>query len=351
MTDHPPGSSQRAKPFPELARAVRSRQRAILARIAGATLDGDRFLTTLAQQLDVEPCAAPARTKFNADSIATLLAAYQRLRQSVLHEAAAELQRDLRAEELAALNERFDALMSQHLVAASEAQTAELVAAAEAQGRYMSFLSHDLRGSLNGIMLMLEVLRRDFVSRGEAAETVGDILLMRRSITDAVTLMERHVQADRLRRGRITPRNMPLDIKPVVSRVVADLSGAAGEKQIVLEMNIPMSASVHADAELFRQALHNLVDNAIRHGGGAVRMEAMREGDEWSIVVADRGPGMDHARLQQWLDPVRRLEMNERGVGLQIAYYAARLMHGRLEGQTAPGHGVTLRLVLPAANP
>jgi signal transduction histidine kinase len=214
----------------------------------------------------------------------------------------------------------------------------------------MSFLSHDLRGSLNGIMLMLEVLRREFIAKGESPEAVGDILLMRRSITDAVAMMERHVQADRLRRGRITPRNVPMDLKPVVDQVLSDLSAAASEKHLTIETVIPEGAMAQGDTDLVRQALHNLVDNAIRHGGGAVRVEAMREGDEWMILVSDRGPGMENERLRQWLDPVRRMEMKERGVGLQIAYHAARLMHGKLEGQAAPGHGVTLRLVLPAAH-
>ena len=307
-------------------------------------------MTSLAEQLNAGTRGSTPNFQLNGDSVAGLLAAYHALRQAVAEEAANELHRNLRTDELAALNERFDALMNEHVAAAVEGQTAELRAAAEAQGKYMSFLSHDLRGSLNGIMLMLEVLRREFIARGEPSDAVGDILLMRRSITDAVAMMERHVQADRLRRGRITPRNVPMDLKPVVDQVVSDLSAAAGEKHRTLETVIPEGAMAQGDADLVRQALHNLVDNAIRHGGGAVRVEAMREGDEWTVLVSDRGPGMENERLRQWLDPVRRMEMKERGVGLQIAYHAARLMHGKLEGQAAPGHGVSLRLVLPAAN-
>lgn len=337
--------------FPEVARALRARSAEIHSRSPGMpeSVDLDAFLLALAEQLSSSGPVAFATPRPNESSARKLLDAYHQLRQAVLDEVAAELRRDLRTDETDALNARFDAMMNEHVAATVEQQAADLRALAEAQGQYMSYLSHDLRGSLNGVILMLEVMRRELTAKGEPPETIDDILLMRRSILDAVAMMERHLQLDRLRRGRITPRRAPVNLKPVVDQVIAEASARADQKKVALEAGVPENAAVEGDADLIRQALLELVINAIRHGGGVVRIEAVRREDEWTIAVSDQGLGMEEDRLRQWLDPVRRMQLKDRGVGLQIAYQAARAMHGRLEGEGRPGQGLIMRLVLPEA--
>ena len=54
-------------------------------------------------------------------------------------------------------------------------------AATEAQSKYLSFLSHDLRGGLNGVFLMIEVLKRELVKDPKFAESVDDLEVMRRA--------------------------------------------------------------------------------------------------------------------------------------------------------------------------
>ena len=63
-------------------------------------------------------------------------------------------------------------------------QTTQLRAANEAQSKYLSFLSHDLRGGLNGVFLMIEVLRRELVKEPKFKESLEDLEMMRRSICE-----------------------------------------------------------------------------------------------------------------------------------------------------------------------
>ena len=241
------------------------------------------------------------------------------------------------------LADRLDAELRPAALA-NDRRMQELQAAAEAQSRYMSFLSHDLRGSLNGVVLMLEVLRRELSKQPGYDESIEDIALMRQSIADAVGLMERHLQADRIRQGRVPLHPGPLAVRPVAE----ELARAAAPNPIAVE--VPPDAVVNADPELFRQVLRNLLDNAVKHGGAAdVRITAARNSDQWAITVADRGPGMEDDRLQQLLDPVRRAQLRERGVGLLIAQYAARLHHGSVTGHASPGAGVAVTLAVPAS--
>lgn len=246
-------------------------------------------------------------------------------------------------EELLGLMDRFGEVCGQRMAAIAEGRS-------EAQARYMSFLSHDLRGTLNGVILMLEVLRREINGNAQFAESTADIMLMRKSILEAVERMERHLQADRLRRGRIEAQAQVMAIRPVVETVVAQQAAGAKEKGMELSNEVDERFEGRADREILRMAMANLVENAVRHGrGGAVQIKARARKEGWELVISDQGPGIAPERLRQLLDPVQRMQLKDRGVGLMIAYYAARAMGGQLEGESEPGKGSTFRIVLPGA--
>src|SRR5205085_12206087 len=98
-------------------------------------------------------------------------------------------------------------------------QKAELQAFADAQSKYLSFLSHDLRGGLNGVLLMIEVLRRDLVSEPKFAESLDDLDVMRRSILENVSTMDRFLHAERFRKGKVQVRPAQIDVKRLVNEV------------------------------------------------------------------------------------------------------------------------------------
>ena len=113
---------------------------------------------------------------FNVDQ---LLAEYQLLRPIVIEQVIAHLGRALRPEEAIALHAGLDLVVRRSTAAFVEHQTRELRAATEAQSKYLSFLSHDLRGELNGVFLMIEVLRRELAHEERFAESLEDLDLMR----------------------------------------------------------------------------------------------------------------------------------------------------------------------------
>src|SRR5436189_811434 len=103
-----------------------------------------------------------------------------------------------------------------------ETELRELQLTQEAQARYMSYLSHDLRGSLNGLVLMVEVLRREI--EGKAASTdevLADLAMMKRALVDTVATMERHVMADRLRRGVLDIKQQSVKLAEVMEEAIS----------------------------------------------------------------------------------------------------------------------------------
>ena len=110
---------------------------------------------------------------------------------------AQHLGRPLSADEQVALNAAIDLTVRRSAGAFVEHQTSQLRQATKAQSKYLSFLSHDLRGELNGVFLMIEVLRRELANEERFAESLEDLDLMRRSIHQTIATMDRFLHAER----------------------------------------------------------------------------------------------------------------------------------------------------------
>jgi len=111
---------------------------------------------------------------------------------------------------------------------------------------------------------------------------------------------------------------------------------------------------VDADRDRLRQALDNLIGNAIGHSpaGGTVTVAARREGDSIVIAVADGGEGIPVDDLDRVFEPGVRLTDARPGSGLGLAVVraVAREHGGEVEVESSPGWGSTFRLVLPGAS-
>lgn len=108
------------------------------------------------------------------------------------------------------------------------------------------------------------------------------------------------------------------------------------------------------DPERLRQALDNLIANAIGHSpvGGAITVAASRDGRSIVIAVADEGDGIVSADLERIFEPGVRLTAARPGSGLGLAVVReiARGHGGEVEVESGPGRGTTFRLVLPGAS-
>ena len=100
-----------------------------------------------------------------------------------------------------------------------------------------------------------------------------------------------------------------------------------------------------------RRAVRNLVNNALRHAGGAVEIETRRDGDRALVEILDRGPGIPAAEAERLKRPFTRLDQARSGkggagLGLAIVDRIARTHGGGFELAPREGGGLTARLSL-----
>jgi two-component system sensor histidine kinase CpxA len=121
-----------------------------------------------------------------------------------------------------------------------------------------------------------------------------------------------------------------------------------------VQIQIPDSLSVLAQPELLSRALSNLVRNAVRYAGqaGPITVSALRRDDTVVVAVADQGPGVPEASLQQIFDPFFRAEPSRSrdtggvGLGLAIVKTCVEACQGTVSATNRMPKGLEVQIVL-----
>jgi len=284
-----------------------------------------------------------------------VLLEFDLLRPILLEEVIADIGRQLTVEEIVAVNVGMDLGVRRSVLAFVQHQSSQLSAATESHSKYLSFLSHDLRGGLNGVFLMIEVLKRELAGETRLASTIHDLDSMRRSLLETISTMDRFLHAERFRKGKVQVHPARLDLNDVCNEIVAHFIYQAQEKGLKLEANGAPDAVVVSDRELLTLVLQNLISNAIKYTEkGSVLLTCALIADSRALIsVIDQGPGIEPDQLAEIFAPFTRGQTYGQpgvGLGLSIARQAADLLGAKLWAESKPGKGSTFFLELPAGN-
>jgi signal transduction histidine kinase len=276
-------------------------------------------------------------------NLSELLTEYSLIRPILLDFVTEQMTRPMLPTEIVALNLAVDVAVKQGVLAFANHHKAKLEATANARAKYLSFLSHDLRGGLNGTLLMIEVLRRELKQHEQFAESVQDLESMRRSILDTVGTMDRFLHAEKLRNGKVQPRLGQVSLHALVRDVVSQLSWTASEKGVTIESRVDGDGNVTSDRELLLLIVQNLASNAVKYGKTAARILVEPLGEHGvRVSVTDDGAGIAPDFLNQMFAPYARGDTYGQagnGLGLFIARQSADLIGAKLWGESTPGSG------------
>jgi heavy metal sensor kinase len=222
--------------------------------------------------------------------------------------------------------------------------------------RFTADASHELRTPLTAIRSVGEVGLREHRSEAEYREMVGSIL----EETERLTAMaDRLLTLSRADAGKTDLRPVRVRLGELAYEVAADLAVLAEEKRQQLHVDGGTDVGVTADRATVRQAVINLLDNAIKYSpnGGAIWLVVRPSGTEAVLEVIDSGPGIEPEHLPHVFERFYRADRARSradggaGLGLSIAQWAIEANQGRIEVESEVGRGSVFRVVLPARVP
>ena len=160
------------------------------------------------------------------------------------------------------------------------------------------------------------------------------------------------------RRGQLSLEQATLDAGELVVEAGADFRAPADDQHVALEVTTEPGLAVIGDRQALRQAVDNLVANALRYAppGSTIRLSAGRAGPWVFLGVADEGPGLTpdqqaHVFDRLWRgDPAEGRAQGRSGLGLTIVRQIAEAHGGEVRLVAAPGHGATFALWIPVAD-
>lgn len=141
-------------------------------------------------------------------------------------------------------------------------------------------------------------------------------------------------------------RPVPLDMDAFVSDVVAASALAGIVVDARVESGLPQ---VDGDPVRLRQAVDNLITNAVVHGGGRIVLSAASSAAGVTVSVSDEGESVSTADAERIFEPRVRLDESRAGSGLGLAVTKAIVdAHGGTITVTSmPGRGSTFTITLP----
>jgi PAS domain S-box-containing protein len=220
------------------------------------------------------------------------------------------------------------------------------------KSEFVATVSHDLRAPLTfmrGYATMLPMVG----PLNERQRDFGDKIIG--GVEQMTTLIDDLLDLGRIEAGVGLARE-PVKMDEIIREVVESLAPHATNKELKLEVELPADLpSLAGDATLLRQAITNLVDNAIKYTskGGEVRLSARVQGANFQFSVADTGVGIapaDQTHLFERFFRVRQRgpsQVKGSGLGLAIVKSIVERHGGRVWVDSRLGQGSTFSFSLP----
>ncbi|WP_417494068.1 PAS domain-containing protein [Maricaulis sp.] len=231
------------------------------------------------------------------------------------------------------------------------AANAQLERSNQELDRFATVASHDLQEPLRKVAAFASLVRRRYISQlDEDGVRSLDYLV------DAAQRMQRLID-DLLAYSRMSSQPLQLqavDLGALLEDVLEQLDASIVEAGASVEIDIDTMPTVCADPLLMRQALQNLVSNAVKYRGTEaprIKITASSDAESWAITVSDNGIGIDPKFFDKIFAPFQRLHSREAysgtGIGLAIVRQAIERHEGRVWVESAEGTGSKFCLSIP----
>ncbi|MBN1998914.1 HAMP domain-containing protein [candidate division KSB1 bacterium] len=218
--------------------------------------------------------------------------------------------------------------------------------------RFTSDASHEFRTPLTAIRSIGEVALKDKRNNAEYRKAISSILEETNRLTDLVDSLLVLTRADS---GKVKLEFAQVDLVSMTAAVLEELKVLAEEKNIKLIFFPKEKINAHINASIFRQALMNVLHNAINYTprDGKITIDiVITKTKRIQIDVTDTGPGIPaHQREKVFerffrLDDARSSSSGGAGLGLSIARWAVEINGGSISFVDFEGTGARCRILI-----
>jgi two-component system OmpR family sensor kinase len=225
--------------------------------------------------------------------------------------------------------------------------------AVDRQRQFVSDAAHELRTPLSALQIQVDNMQMH-VKGSAQSEIIGEL---NAGVRRASALVEQLLRMARLDDGPSLISRRDIDLKDLVTAVVADHAPIAMQKDVDLGLSVSDTIGMRLSDPETRVLFANLVDNAVRYtpNGGTIDVVLKRQGQDALVEVVDSGCGIPNAALPRIFDRFFRAappDIEGTGLGLAIARAIADRNGFRLSVvNRQDALGVVARVHLPISPP
>lgn len=221
---------------------------------------------------------------------------------------------------------------------------------------FVTNVSHELRSPLASVKAMVETLSEGALEQPDTARNF--LSRVNREVDRMNAMVEDLLELSRLESGQ-QPNLAPVDLGALAAEVAGEYAERAGE--VAVRARLPGDAAVAlGDREKLRQALVNLVDNALKNtaeGSVTLWVEAASDGGEGQrrhrVCVSDTGAGIAREHLPHIFERFYKVDRARRdggsGLGLAIAQHIVQTHGGEISVSSEEGVGSEFSFTIPSA--
>lgn len=219
-------------------------------------------------------------------------------------------------------------------------------------------VAHDLKNPLGVILGRAEMLA-ELIGAGSSGDTVTVQINHIRDATRRLIAMVDDLISDAMADAfDITIRREPVDVAALVAEVAEANQPPALNKQQTITVSAPAGQITMCDQDRMREAIDNLVSNAIKYSpvGGRITLLVDHDADNTIIRITDEGAGLSPEDLGRLFGRFQRLSAkptageSSTGLGLSIVKRIVDMHDGQIKADSGgPGQGSAFTIILPAA--
>jgi signal transduction histidine kinase len=220
-------------------------------------------------------------------------------------------------------------------------------------------VAHDLKNPLGVILGRTEMLT-ELIAAGSSKASLSNQVEHIRDATRRLTSMVDQLISDAMADAfDITIRREPVDIAGLVSEVADANAPLAANKQQTITVSAPANYVTMCDADRMREAIDNLISNAIKYSpiGGKITVMVSYQQNTTIIRITDEGAGLSPEDLGRLFGRFQRLSAkptageSSTGLGLSIVKRIIDMHGGQVTAESGgPGEGSTFTIILPGTD-